>query len=139
MPIFKGGDHSDMKNYHPISILSTISKVFEKVFHAQLYKYFEGLNILFPHQYGFWSGRSTVQSCSNLLRYVYSRLDKGDNVLSVFMNIQKAFDSVNHSILSKKLHYYGVRVFLSTIGYGHICLTEYSMCILMGSIPMNVQ
>ena len=112
VPLFKGGDSSSMINYRPISILSTMSKILERVMHIQLYRYFETKNILFSEQFGFRSKRGTTQSCNNLLQYIYNKLDYGENVLSVFMDFQKAFDSVNHDILLRKLYHYGIRGFV---------------------------
>ena len=112
VPIFKSGDKSDCKNYRPISILPYLSKVFEKVILKQLYSYFESKKILCPEQFGFRRGKSTLQSCVSFMQYLYNALDDGHNVLSIFLDFNKAFDSVEHGILLRKLDHYGIRGFV---------------------------
>ena len=112
IPLFKSGERSDFKNYRPISILPFLSKVFEKVVLKQLCSYFENKQILCPEQFGFRRGRSTLQSCVSLMQYLYNALDDGNNVLSIFLDFNKAFDSVEHGILLRKLSHYGIRGFV---------------------------
>ena len=78
----------------------------------QLYKYFENKNIIFPYQYGFRENKSTSQSCACYSQYIYNCLDNGNNVISIFLDYQKAFDCADHSILLRKLYHYGVRGFV---------------------------
>ena len=68
--------------------------------------------ILLPNQFGFRSGRGTLHSCTGLLQRVYPQLDRGKSVLSILMDFKKAFDSVNHDILLRKLNHHGIRGFL---------------------------
>ena len=112
VPIFKKGNKDEVKNYRPISILSVYSKIFERVVYGQVYKFLEKYSILSNHQFGFRSGRSTAQAILNLLNYIYPCLDADSNVLSIFCDFSKVFDSVNHSVLLKKLHHYGIRGFV---------------------------
>ena len=108
-PLHKGGNTTDIGNYRPISILPLFSKLFERAMYNRLHAYLERFDVLFSRQYGFRSGKSTSQSCANVLQYIYDNLDNGKNVLSVFLDFRKAFDCVDHVILLKKLYHYGIR------------------------------
>ena len=112
VPLFKSGERTNPKNYRPISVLPFLSKVFERAVHAQLYSYFEKKAILCNNQFGFRRGKSTLQSCAGYLQYVYDALDNDRNVVSIFLDFQKAFDSVDHQILLRKLYHYGIRGFM---------------------------
>ena len=119
VPIHKSGSRNTVGNYRPISILSTYSKIFEKVVYSQLIKYLELKNILYSKQYGFRSNKSTTQAILNLLTKIYTTLDNGDLYFSLFLDFQKAFDCVSHEILLAKLYHYGIR------GIPHQWFTSY--------------
>ena len=108
-PLFKEGDKTKINNYRPISVLPTLSKIFEKVAHKQLYQFLEINSILDQHQYGFRTKRSTTQAIINLTQYLYKNLDSNKIIFSIFLDFRKAFDSVDHGILLSKLNVYGVR------------------------------
>ena len=103
IPLYKKGCTKSCKNYRPISILSTFSKLFEKAANQQIKKYLEMNNILTEHQYGFRSNRSTVDALINLTKTVLSSLDSNKALLGIFIDFSKAFDTINHSILWEKL------------------------------------
>ena len=108
-PIFKEGNSEDIGNWRPISNLPLFSKLFEGVFHDQLYDFFESKNLLHKCQFGFRRGKSTVQALMENLGNVYNLLDQGKIVISIFLDFRKAFDVVDHQILLQKLEKYGIR------------------------------
>ena len=108
-PIYKSGDHSDVGNYRPISILPIFAKIFEKVIYAQLYDYIKKRNVLNRCQYGFQSRISTTHAIVNHLSYLYEKLEQNYSVISIFLDFRKAFDCVDHVVLLSKMQHYGIR------------------------------
>ena len=106
-PIYKGGDSSFIQNYRPIAVLSTLSKVFEKIMYQQINNYFTSNNLFNKNQYGFRENHSTEYAAVELADKVFSQLDKRNIPLNVYLDLSKAFDSIDHSILLEKLKYYG--------------------------------
>ena len=90
-------------------MLSNISKVLEKVVHKRLYSFLTRCDILCDKQYGFRPNRSTIDAVTDLTSDVLSSLDMNDMCLSVYLDLSKAFDTINHKILLNKLEYYGIR------------------------------
>ena len=109
VPIFKTGDNSLINNYRPISILSFYLKVFEKLMYNKLYNFIEANDILYAHQYGFRRGHSTQQAIITLINKITKSLNSDDFVISVFIDLNKAFDRVPTNILLAKLQAYGIR------------------------------
>ena len=109
IPIFKKGDASKNSNYRPISLLSIFSKIFEKLMHQRLYNFLELHEILFQMQFGFRNGHSTDHALISLSERIKCTLDSNRVGCGIFIDLQKAFDTVNHTILLQKLSHYGIR------------------------------
>ena len=108
-PIFKDGDNKQVSNYRPITVLPLLSKIFERYIASRLTTYFDKYSIISPQQYGFQKGRSTTDAMINLTEHIYSALNDRQHNCTVLIDFKKAFDTVNHEILIKKLHHYGIR------------------------------
>ena len=108
IPIFKKGDNQDCNNYRPISLLPNISKLFEKLIHNRLSKFLEENKCLFSKQFGFRNKHSTTHALIDITETVRKALDDNDFACGVFLGFKKAFDTVDHRILLKKLEHYGV-------------------------------
>ena len=109
-PIYKNkGDTTSCNNYRPISLLSIFSKLFEKCIYKRLYSYLEKNNLIYEKQFGFRKGYSTNHALISLIETIKSYLDKDNLVCGVFIDLQKAFDTVDHDILLYKIYHYGIR------------------------------
>ena len=106
---YKGGDKDDCNNYRPISLLPAIGKLFEKLISHRLTAHLDSHNILSHHQYGFRKNYSTELAVNDIHEKLLNNLDKGLNSCTVFLDLAKAFDSVDHTILLRKLYKYGIR------------------------------
>ena len=108
-PIFKKGNADECGNYRPISLLSNIGKILEKVMYSRLSSFLDECNILFEKQFGFRTSHSTGHALINIVEQIKRNLDKKLYSCGVFVDLEKAFDTVNHKILIKKLEHYGIK------------------------------
>lgn len=92
-----------------MSLLTTISKILERVVNKQFMSFLERNNVLSSNQYGFRSSRSTEDAVTSLVDFVTEMLDKGQKCIGVFLDLAKAFDTVSRPILLKKLENLGIR------------------------------
>ena len=109
IPIFKKGGPSLFENYRPISLLPAISKVLEKIIALQLSSYFAKNKLLFDKQYGFRPKHSTEHAALELIDRITNKMDTNEIPLNIFLDLSKAFDPIDHSILLNKLKYYGMK------------------------------
>jgi hypothetical protein len=107
-PIYKKGDKTSLANYRPISLLTSFSKVVERVMHSRLVNHLKKYSIISPNQYGFQGNLSTDNAIYTLLNESLNALKNKLKVKGLFCDVEKAFDSVNHKILSHKLEIYGI-------------------------------
>ena len=108
-PVFKKGDSDDVNNYRPISILPITMKVFEKVVHSQVSDFLDASDLLSRSQSGFRNRYSTDTAVICVSDFILEELGKGKYVGAVLVDLKKAFDTVDHKILLKKLFCYGFR------------------------------
>jgi hypothetical protein len=109
IPIFKSGDNTKLINYRPISILPVLSKILERLIYNRMIKFIDKYSILTTSQYGFRSGHSTNSAIIDLINTVTKHMDSGDKVAGLFIDISKAFNSLDRKILLKKIYAYGFR------------------------------
>jgi len=109
IPIYKKKEVFSPNNYRPISLLSIFDKLLEKLMYKRLYSFFTKYDLLYDYQFGFREKHSTVMAVIEIVDNIREELDKGNSVIGVYLDLSKAFDTVNHQILLNKLDYYGIR------------------------------
>jgi len=108
-PIYKSKDKELCTNYRPISLLPSTSKILEKIIHKRVYYFLQQQNILYHSQYGFRSKHSTNQAVCEFIANTLNAIDNKMTTIGVFLDLSKAFDTIDHQILLRKLKYYGIR------------------------------
>ena len=109
VPIYKEGSRTDVENYRPISLLASISKVYEKLMHSRIINFLHSNNSLYDMQYGFRSGRLCEHALLKAQHILLESLSKKQISLLLLIDFSKAFDMVEHTILLRKLEQCGIR------------------------------
>jgi len=109
VPVYKDGPASCIDNYRPISVLPMFSKIIEKCMYIRLVAFLDKFNLLSESQFGFRSGSNTSKAILKFMKFVYCALDERCHVLGMFIDLRKAFDTVDHNTLLRKMNRYGVR------------------------------
>ena len=109
IPVHKKESKLNTNNYRPISLLSNIGKMIEKLMYSRLFSFLNNSNALYQLQFGFRNNHSTNHALVQITEDIREAIDSDNFACGVFIDLQKAFDTVEHSILLKKLNYYGIR------------------------------
>ena len=108
-PIYKKGEKNGKTNYRPITILTQFNQIFERLLSKRYLNFFEKFDIITKKQFGFLKKHCTEHAILDLKEYMMGKLDNKEVMAVLFLDLQKAFDTVSHDILLQKLHHYGVR------------------------------
>ena len=108
-PVYKKDDAELLKNYRPISTLPIFGKIFEKIIYTRLYDFCVSQNILHEKQFGFRKNHSTSHAINYSINHIHEAIKNKEHVLGIFIDLSKAFDTIDHKILLSKLENYGIR------------------------------
>ena len=110
IPVYKlKGDKHSYENYRPISLLSSFSKIVERLIYDKIFEFLVRCNIIFKSQFGFRKGHNTTHATLDFVKAIEEAIGEGDMAIGVFCDLSKAFDTLNHSVLISKLDHYGIR------------------------------
>ena len=130
IPVFKSGDPLLISNYRPISVLPCFSKILEKIIFTRMLEFFNKNNAIFDGQFGFLPGKSVSQALVYLSHSLTDAFEKGHYVNGTFLDLSKAFDTLDHEILLNKLDNYGIRGVPHTWLRNYLCNRYLSVTII---------
>ena len=119
VPVYKKGEKSHIDNYRPVSLLSVLLKIFERIIYIRILEYFIQNKIFVTSQHEFLPGRSTTTAIFNSLKNIMDQIDKRQDVAGLYFDLSKAFDLINHDMLLQKFRCYG------TNGTGYNLIKSY--------------
>ena len=108
-PIYKKGDPRQLDNYRPVSTLPIFGKILEKIIYNRLYDYLLAVNAIFDCQFGFRKMHSTYHAVNYSVNHILTNVESRNHVIGIFIDLSKAFDTIDHSKLLDKLLHYGIR------------------------------
>ena len=108
IPLFKSGEQDIFTNYRPVSVLPAFSKILERVMYNCLLKFLNAFKILSDNQYGFRKHHSTGYALACLYDKISSAIENKEYTVGIFIDLSKAFDTVDHDVVISKLEHYGV-------------------------------
>ena len=109
IPIYKKDNEQNFSNYRPISLLPSISKIYERILYNQIYQHFTNHELFYPSQYGFRKLHSTEYAALELVNRLTIDMDNSRVPINIYLDLSKAFDTIDHTILLHKLSYYGFK------------------------------
>ena len=109
IPLHKEGAMNDISNYRPITTLSVFSKIFEKLVHKRMTSFISRYNLIKPNQFGFQKNKCTSDAILEFMENVYDSFNDNKHYLAIFLDFSKAFDTISHEILLRKIEHMGFR------------------------------
>ena len=129
-PIYKKGSRELIENYRPVSTLPIFGKIFEKVIYSRLYRFLNSKGTITDSQFGFRKGHSTAHALHYSTNIIGNSLTSKKHVLGIFIDLSKAFDTLDHTILLKKLDNYGIRGIANDLIESYLSNRKQYTCIL---------
>ena len=108
-PIYKKDNPQTLRNYRPVSVLPIFNKIFEKVIYSRLYSFMTSMNVIYENQFGFRKNHSTSHAINYSIDKILKEIEKKRHVIGIFIDLSKAFDTIDHGKLLIKLEHYGIR------------------------------